>query len=424
MGQDVVGGHRDEERVHRAEAGGETPERGRQVEAESVHAHVVRPVAQRVQHHLDGLGVVHVHRVTGAGHVDGLDGARGGVAVVHVGVQASPRQGGAGVAALARVVVDDVEDDLDAGLVQEGDHAAELVDDGLGAGCARLGGRVRGFGGEEGQRRVAPVVRQAALGEERFVALGVHGEQLDRCDAQVLQIRYRGRVSQARVGAAQLWGYAGHVLGEALDVDLVDHGRFPRRLGLGDDRERGLDHDRARHVGSGIDGGATHRVFRRVQILVHAVRVDAGLHVDDAVDTPAVGVEEELVRVVELATVRIPGAVNAEAVAGPRAKARDVTVPDAGMGADQTVACLSPGLVENAHIHAGRAPRDHGHIEPVARTENSQAGGDGVRFGDAHGGDAGRAGALGHKRMPLSDELLTAPNPDRRSHYPSYVTVN
>ena len=98
------------------------------------------------------LRMVHVHRVAGAGHVDRLDGARGGVAVVHVGVQASPRQGGAGVAALARVVVDDVEDDLDAGLVQERDHAAELVDDGLGAGCARLGGRVGGFGGEEGQR--------------------------------------------------------------------------------------------------------------------------------------------------------------------------------------------------------------------------------------------------------------------------------
>ena len=231
-------------------------------------------------------------------------------------------------------------------------------------------------------------------------------------------------MSQSRVGATQLRGHAGHVLREALDVDLVDDRRLPRRMWLGFDREGGLHDDRTRHVGSGVNGGAAQRVLGGVEILVDAVRVDARLHIDDAVDAPAVGVEKELVRVVELATVRIPRTMNAEAVAGPRAKARDVAVPDAGMRADQGVACLSPGLVENAHIHAGRAPRDHGHIEPVARTENSQAGGDGVRFGDAHGGDARRGGALGHKRVPLSDELLTAPKPDRCSHYPSYVTIN
>ena len=134
---------------------------------------------------------------------------------------------------------------------------------------------------------------------------------------------------QARVGAAQRLGNAGHVLGEALDVDLVNHGRFPRRLGLGDDRERGLDHDRARHVGSGIDGGAMHRVFRRVQILVHAVRVDAGLHVDDAVEASTVGVEQELVGVKELAAVGVPRAVCAETVSRARAVARDVAVPHA-----------------------------------------------------------------------------------------------
>ena len=297
--------------------------------------------------------------------------------------------------------------------MQQRDHAAELVDNRLGAALTRGLGRVGGFGSEEGEGRVTPVVRQAAFGEERLVALGVHGEQLDRGDAQVLQIRHGSRVSQSRVGTTQLRGHAGHVLREALDVDLVDDRRLPRRMWLGFDREGGLHDDRTRHVGSGVNGGAAQRVLGGVEILVDAVRVDAGLHIDDAIDPPAVGVEEELVRIVELATVRIPWTVNAEAVAGPRAKARDVAVPDAGMRADQGVACLSPDLVENAHIHAGRAPRDHGHIEPVARTENSQAGGDGVRFGDAHGGDAGRAGALGHKRVP-----------DRCSQSPSYVTVN
>ena len=46
VGQNVVRGHRDEERVHRGKAGRETTESGGQVKAESVHAHVARPVAQ------------------------------------------------------------------------------------------------------------------------------------------------------------------------------------------------------------------------------------------------------------------------------------------------------------------------------------------------------------------------------------------
>ena len=90
--EQIVRGHRDEERVHRAETGRETAQRGRQVEAEAVHAHLADPVAQRIQHHLNGLRVIHVHGVAGARHVDCLDGARGRVAVVHVGIEAAPRQ--------------------------------------------------------------------------------------------------------------------------------------------------------------------------------------------------------------------------------------------------------------------------------------------------------------------------------------------
>ena len=254
MGEDVVRRHRDEERVHRAKAGGETAQRGGQVETEPVHAHVAHPVAQGVQDHLDGLGVVHVHRVAGAGHVDGLDGTRGRMAVVHVGVQAAPRQRRAGVSALARVVVDDVEDDLDACLMQQGDHAAELVDDCLGAAGTRFGGRVGGFGSEEGERRVPPVVREASFGEEGFVALGVDRQQLNGGDTQVLQVGHGGGVGEASVGPAQGLGHSRHVLREALDVDLVDYRVFPGRTGLRDDRERGFDHDRARHVRRGVEG--------------------------------------------------------------------------------------------------------------------------------------------------------------------------
>ena len=409
VGQDLVRRHRDEERVHGAEARRETAERGRQVEAETIHAHLADPVAQRIQHHLNGLRMVHVDGVARARHVDRLDRARGGVTVVHVGVETAPGQGRTGVAALTRVVVDNVENDLDARLVQERDHAAELVDDRLGAALARGLGGVGGLGGEEREGRVPPVVRQASFGEEGLVALRVDGQQLDGGDAQVLQVGHGGRVSQARVGAAQLRGHTGHVLREALDVDLVDDGGLPRRVGLRRDREGGLYDDRARHIRRGVDGGAAQRVLGGVEVLIHAVRVDRRLHVHHAVEASAVGVEEKLVRVIELAAVRIPGAVHAETVAGARTVSGDVTMPDAGLRAEQSEAGLSSGLVEDAHVHAGGGPGDHGDIEPIARRENPQTGGNRVRFGDAHDGDAGRAGTLGHKRVPLSHESVTAP---------------
>src|SRR5206468_7375956 len=52
----------------------------------------------------------------------------GGQAVVGGVVDAAERQGGAEVVALGRVVVDDVEDHLDAGLVERPDHRFELGD--------------------------------------------------------------------------------------------------------------------------------------------------------------------------------------------------------------------------------------------------------------------------------------------------------
>jgi hypothetical protein len=78
------------------------------------------------------------------------------------------------------VVVDDVEEDLDAGPVQQLDHALELVEHALRV----MDGRIRRVRGEEPQRVVAPVVRQAApehfgLGGERL-----HGKQLDGGDCR------------------------------------------------------------------------------------------------------------------------------------------------------------------------------------------------------------------------------------------------
>ena len=86
------------------------------------------------------------------------------------------------VVALGRVVVDDVENHLDTRLVQGFHHAFEL-EHLLAAGAGRGVERVRR---EVADRRVAPVVRQAALVEEALVGDVVDRKELDRGDAEVI----------------------------------------------------------------------------------------------------------------------------------------------------------------------------------------------------------------------------------------------
>ena len=102
--------------------------------------------------------------------------------------------------ALGGVVVDHVEDDLDAGGVQRLDHLLELGD--LTAGVAAAGiARLRG---EEVDGVVAPVVAQPLLQQVTVVEEGVHREQLDRGDAEILEVGDHRRRRETGVGAAQL----------------------------------------------------------------------------------------------------------------------------------------------------------------------------------------------------------------------------
>ena len=127
--------------------------------------------------------------------------------------------------ALGGVVVDDVEDHLDPGAVERLHHPLELAH----LLAARPGRRVEGVRREEADRGVAPVVRQAPLGEELLVGDVVHREQLDGGDAEVAEVRDRGLRGEARVRAAEVLAHAGHQLREALHVHLVDHRLVPRR---------------------------------------------------------------------------------------------------------------------------------------------------------------------------------------------------
>ena len=128
-----------------------------QVEAEPVDVALDDPVAQRVHDQPQRARVDDVERVAGARevHVEAL--VVGDEAVVGLVVDALEAEHRAQVVALGGVVVDHVEDHLDALAVQGLDHPLELADLLAGGACRGVAGVRR----EEADRAVAPVVREA-----------------------------------------------------------------------------------------------------------------------------------------------------------------------------------------------------------------------------------------------------------------------
>ena len=101
---------------------------GCQIEAEAVDMHLGDPVAQRIHNQLQRVWVAHIQGVTGAGVVHVVLAIAFDQAVVGLVVDASEADGWAHVVALGGVVVDHVEDDLNAGIVKCAHHALELAD--------------------------------------------------------------------------------------------------------------------------------------------------------------------------------------------------------------------------------------------------------------------------------------------------------
>ncbi|CAM5226377.1 hypothetical protein STENM327S_03350 [Streptomyces tendae] len=304
-----------------------------------------------------------VQGVAAAGVV-GVPAGVGLEAVVAAVVDALQGERRAQLTRLRRVVVDHVEDHLDAGRVQRADHPLELAD--LPTGGA--GGGVGGVRGEVADRVVAPVVLQAALQQMALVRELVHRQQLHRRHAQPCQVLDRRRVREARVGAAQLGRDAGVELGEAAHVQLVDDRVRPRRLGPAV----------VRPVVVVMDHDALGDVRRRVTVVAHGVRhpllgpvphmaVHLGRQAEVAVHGAGVRVQEQLRRVPAGAGPRVPAAVHPVTVALPGPDARHEAVPDPVRQLGQPHPAL-PGTgarpVEQAQLDRLRPARPQGEVGP------------------------------------------------------------
>ena len=104
-----------------------TSQRARQIEAEPVDVHLHHPVAQAVHDQLQHARAAHVQRVAAAGEVLVVARRVRLQPVVRRVVDAAQRQRRPEVVALRGVVVDDVEDDFEAGGVQRAHHHLELA---------------------------------------------------------------------------------------------------------------------------------------------------------------------------------------------------------------------------------------------------------------------------------------------------------
>ena len=185
-----------------------------------------------------------------------------------------------------------------------------------------------------------------------------------------VQVLDEGRVGQAEVGAPKLLRHAGVAGGRALDVDLVDHRVGDRHLGpvVVAPVVVGVDEDRTHRGRRAVEGAGLVRVAGHVGQQPGVVDHRAG-------DGPGVGVEQQLLRVVELALAAVVDAVGPEPVELAGLDEGQVAMPHVAVHLRQLDARLGALLVEQAELNAFGVTGVHGDV----RAHAVEVGAEGVR---------------------------------------------
>ncbi len=230
---------------------------GRQVEAEAVDMHLACPVTQRIGHQLQDARMAQVQGVAGARVVDVVTLVVRHQPIVGGVVDAAHGKRRAHLVAFGGVVVDHIEDQLQARVVQVRHHLLEFGD--------LAAGQVAWVRREERDGVVAPIVVQTFVEQVLIVDEGMDGQQLDAGNAQVLDVFEQLVVGQACEGALQVLRHSRVALADALGVGLVHDGLVPRGLYtvVPAPGECGVD-----DLALGHEGGAVALVERQVTVWV------------------------------------------------------------------------------------------------------------------------------------------------------------
>ena len=284
------------------------------------------------------------------------------------------------------MVVDDVQDHLEPGLVQVRHHLLEFGEGEIG---------VRGVAPrrrEEADGVVAPVVLESLVEQVAVVDEGVDRQQLDGRDAQRRQVIGDFRARHAGIGAAQGLGHRGMPPREALHVRLVDDGIFPRRAAA---RGAPPGEGRIDDAGLEVERGAVALVEGEVVVRFDLIAEQRGIPLQLTDHLPGIGVEQELVGIEAMAGRRLVGTMNAIAVDRARPRIGKVAVPDfVGVFRQHDALDLAfAGGIEQAKLDLCRVGREQCEIDaqPVpGRTERV-----GQAFGESRATDGGSAGEGG-----------------------------
>ena len=127
---------------------------GGEVKAEAINVHFCDPVAQRIHDELQRLRVADIQGVTGAGVIHVVLAVAIHQTVVSRVINPAEAVGGAHVIAFSGVVVDHIEDDFQASIVEIVHHLLELSHRAF----SGIGRCVIPVGSQEAQGVVSPVV--------------------------------------------------------------------------------------------------------------------------------------------------------------------------------------------------------------------------------------------------------------------------
>ncbi len=357
-GEQRVLAHRRQKRARGIEAGRGPGERGGEIEAKTVDMHHLHPIAEAVHHHLKHARMLQVEAVAGAGVVDVMARVVGLQPVIGRVVDAAETQGGAELIALAGMVVNHVQNHLDAGVVEPAHQDLELGDQ-----SAR---EVTLLRREEPDRVVAPIIHQAVLHQPAIIDEGVHGQQLDRRDAERAEVLDDLRTAHARGGAAQLVGHGRVRHREAAQIHLVDHRLVPgtARVTVVAPAELGLDDTAFRHA-AGVVPAVEGEIGAWRAGAIAEMRI---VPFERAVEGASVGIEHQFVRVEPVPAFGLVGSVDAIAIKQAGAGIRQIAVPDLVRALRQRYAgdLARAAAVEETELHLLGVRREQREVDAGA----------------------------------------------------------
>ena len=316
------------------------------------------PVAKAVGDHLDHPHVTEIEGVSGAGVVDVVARLIRHQTVVGGIVDALERQGRAAFVAFRGMVVDDVEDHLDAGVVATGHHLLELAQGLLAFMCVA---RVRG---EEADCVVAPIVGQAAFEQVAVVYKSVDRQQLERGYPEGFEVIDYNLAAEPLIGPAVGFRHRGMELGKAAQMRLIKNGAVPRNgaaAGLAGPVEIGVDDDAFGH-----ERRAVALVEAGIVARFHLIAKDRRIPFQLAEMPSRIRVEQQLVGVEAVALFRLVGPMHPIAVDRSRRHPWHIAVPDLVGIFGKLDARGFALLVEQADLDSRRMRREQREIDACA----------------------------------------------------------